>query len=90
MFYVYSNVIEPTLVGDTKTQLLRVFTSEFYENNRNLPVVLNREFVSPHFKPVKRGLRSLTDIELLITDEMGRGVQFTKGKTMATLEFSRE
>ena len=90
MFYVYSNVIEPTLVGDTKVPLLRVFTSEFYENNRNLPVVLNREFVSPHFKPVKRGLRSLTDIEVLITDEMGRAVQFTQGTTMATLEFSRE
>lgn len=85
LFYVYSNLIENRHVGDIMVPLLRVFPPECKTGND----MVHQEFVYPDYVSLKAGLSYLKDIEILITDELGRPLKFTQGKVVVTLNFRK-
>ena len=79
-FAVKTNIIEadPT---DIKPYLQRFVPEKMSEEAH----VVYREFRTPQFKPLVKGLMTLKTIEVQILDELGRPVQFTGGKVSITL-----
>lgn len=81
--YVYCDVIEQVVVGDTKVQLLRT-----------LPLVCDSEisinhqtFVNPIYVPVQK--KHFDSIEINIITDSGDAVPFTVGKSIAVVHFRR-
>ena len=79
-FSVQTNIIEPGPT-DIKPYLQRFVPDQMSKQG----YVVYREFRTPQFKPILRGLRILKTIDLRILDELGRVVQFTGGKVSITL-----
>ena len=75
-----TDIIEPEPT-DLKPALQRFVPGPMTESG----TIVHREFYTPQFKPVKKGLKSLDTIKVNIQDELGRPVQFTGGKVSLTL-----
>lgn len=80
--YVYCDVLQSVLVGDTKAPLLRIVNVE-EKTVRNFHRVMNPIFYVPLQK------RQFDTIEINVMDDTGRAVSFTDGKTIVVLEFRR-
>ena len=93
--FVFPNKIEPNLhfgqftvmtdiveTDPTNQKMLRVFVPDCMTETA---YVVHKEFITPHFKPISKGLQSLKTIEIAILDELGRPVRFTRGKASVTL-----
>ena len=78
-FTVETNVIEADALGQRD---LRVFVPESMSEK---PEIVHKEFTTPHFKPLAKGLESLKTINIKILDELRRPVMFTGGKASVTL-----
>jgi hypothetical protein len=80
--YVYSNIVEPSLVGDSYSQLLRIVSvprkSEFGDQ-----IVLTYE--SPQY--FKLLTREFQTIEMSIKDDTGSDIKFRFGRSVCTLHF---
>ena len=83
LMYVYCDVAAHTVVGDTKTPLLRVcnVTGKHGE-------IVRRTYIQPHYVPV--GRREFDSIEIAINNELGRPMPFEYGKSVVTLHFRRK
>ena len=81
--YVYCDVAAHTVVGDTKTPLLRVcnVTGKHGE-------VVCHTYIQPHYVPV--GCREFETIEIAINNELGKPMPFQYGKSVVTLHFRRQ
>jgi hypothetical protein len=82
LMFVYCDVAAHTVVGDTKTPLLRVCNVAGKHGE-----VVRHTYVQPHYVPV--GRREFDSIEIAINNELGKPMPFEYGKSVVTLHFRR-
>ena len=85
--YIYSDVPEHNIVGDTLAPLLRVLPfepSETVENNNDCQHI-NHEITIPHYTPVSKSDFDIINIQ--ITGDLGIPVHFITSKTIVMLHF---
>ena len=76
---VTTNIVE---TDPTNRKMLRVFVPDLMTEAAH---VVHKEFITPYFKPILKGLELLKTIEIIILDELDRPVRFTRGKASVTL-----
>ena len=85
--YIYSDVAEHNIVGDTLAPLFRVLPFEPGETveNNNESQHINHEITIPHYIPVSKSDFDIISIQ--ITGDLGIPVHFITGKTIVKLHF---
>ena len=81
--YVYSNIVEPQIVGDAQAQLLRIVAVSGRGKARNQVV----SFQHVQYLPVSDN--GTETIQVLIRRDDGRPVPFQSGKVIITLHFKK-
>jgi len=81
--YIYTDIIEPNLVGDCVAPLLRIIKVEKQNTDTNISV----SFSNPYFLPVMK--RDFDTIEINIRDDEGQLIPFVSGKLNVRLHFRR-
>lgn len=83
LVFVYTDIIQPQITGDTFTQLLRIVTLE----NSQSGCEIVRTFPAPQYH------RLLTNrfrtIEVLLRDDLGEALPFLSGVSAVTLHFKK-
>ena len=82
--YVYSDVIEPQIVGDSYVPLLR----SVVDNSGEAGEMACVSFTNVHYKNISRGM--FHEIEVNITDDTGRTVPFEGGRVTVKLHFKKK
>ena len=80
--YVYTNVVEPRVVGDTVVPLLRIVPLTGRHG-----AVVSKSFDNVQYVPVLH--KEFGTVEVDIRDDAGRSVPFERGKVTVTLHFRR-
>ena len=80
--YVYCDIVEPQVVGDTNAQLLRSIPLEGKFGD-----IISETFVNIQYSMVQRKL--FEDIEILLRGDTGDPVPFERGKVVVTLHFRK-
>ena len=78
--YVYTNIIDPVVVGDTKVRLLRTVEASGDE-------VVHRVFSSPVYLPLQT--KNFDSVDINITSDTGQLMPFLSGKSTVTLHFKK-
>ena len=78
--YVYCNIVQPQIVGNTIVPLLRTIPV-----SGNSGDVITKTFTNIQYVPVQT--KSFEDIEILLRTDTGDPVPFERGKVIATLYF---
>ena len=78
--YVYCDIVQPQIVGDTNAQLLRSIPVE-----GKLGDVVTKTFTNIQYVPIQT--KSFEDVEVLLRSDTGSPVPFERGKVIATLHF---
>ena len=78
--YVYCDILEYTLVGDTKVPLLRIVPAEGQNGE-----TIHRVFEEPRYIPLQK--KNFDSIEIDIRDDLGNLIPFESGKLVVTLHF---
>lgn len=81
---VYSDVVDLTLVGDSKVNLLRTVP---IPRDAKFMDQIDIEFVRVHYLPVTR--TEIRNIEVYIKDESGEDLEFELGRVILTLHFRK-
>ena len=81
--YVYCNIFDYQIVGNTYTPLLRTILVN--ENSENYGKYINQIFTKPHYVPVS--VNSIDTLEINIRDDTGKPIQFEAGKVLVKLHF---
>jgi hypothetical protein len=79
--FVYSDIVEPQIVGDTLAPLLRMVNIGGIEGQ-----AVTQTF-RPFYVPVSR--LEFDTIEILLCNEFGEEIQFEKGQSIVTLHFRK-
>ena len=82
MMYVYCDLVEPGLVGDTKVPLLRVVNV-----NKHMYEITSRIYTSPIYVPLQK--KSFGTVEVNIMTDTGDPMPFASGKSVVVLHFRR-
>jgi hypothetical protein len=82
LMYIYCDIAAHTVVGDTKTPLLRV--CNVIGNHGEF---VRHTYDRPHYVPV--GRREFDSIEIAINNKLGRPMAFEYGKSVVILHFRR-
>jgi len=80
--YVYTDIVENLVVGDSRAPLLRIVEAEGDYGD-----VLYQSFEIPHYIPVRK--KRFDTIELDIRDVFGEPLSFESGALVVTLHFRR-
>ena len=80
--YVYTNVVEPRVVGDSVVPLLRIVPLEGKHGD-----MVSKSFDNVQYVPVLH--KEFGTVEVDIRDDAGRSVPFERGKVTITLHFRR-
>lgn len=80
--YVYTDVVEAQLVGDTRVPLLRIVNIEGEDGQ-----IITRTFQNPFYMPVSR--KFIERVQCNIKDDTNQLVPFESGKLIITLHFKR-
>ena len=83
MFYVYSDIVSYSPVGEKRVPLLRVC-----ETQGVFGKMISTTFTHPHYVPLARS--SFETIEININNELGKPMPFEFGKTVVTLHFRKK
>ena len=81
--YIYTDIIEPNLVGDCIAPLLRIIKVEKQTTDTNISV----SFTNPYYLPIMK--REFDTIEINIRDDEGHLIPFVSGKLNVRLHFRR-
>ena len=81
--FIYSNIVDSVLVGNSKAPLLLVCA--FKESNHGM--MIHQEFLNPTFVPITHS--SIHQIDVLICNDVGEPIPFLYGKTVLTLQFRK-
>lgn len=81
--YVYSDVVQSSLVGDVMAPLLRVVPVRGEHGE-----MCHVEYIKPIYYPLAK--LNFSTVEIHITDSAGRKIQFISGKTTVVLHFRRK
>ena len=85
--YIYSDLPEYTLLGDTEAPILRVVPFETRMKAGTNPH-LHMEFLNLHYIPVSKSF--FDEITVNIKGDTGKQIHFTHGKSMVKLHFRRK
>lgn len=80
--YVYCNLVEHTIVGDTVAPLLRAVTIQ-----SNFGDIVDKVYQSPHYVPLLK--KDFDSVEIEIKTDQNRLVEIQFGKTIVKLHFRR-
>ena len=80
--YVYCDLIEPVVVGDTKVPLLRTVIIDGSANQ-----LINHIYTTPIYVPLQR--KNFSTVEINIMSDTGEPVPFVSGKSLVVLHFRR-
>ena len=78
--YVYCDIVEPQVVGDTSAQLLKSIPVEGRFGD-----IITKTFPNIQYVPIQR--KSFEDVEVLLRSDTGDPVPFERGKVVTTLHF---
>ena len=81
--FIYSNLVEETLVGNQMVKLLRTIPVSIEDRGR----YLSKSFQNLRYLKLSSGF--FQHIDVMITDEIGELVKFKWGKVVATLHFKK-
>lgn len=84
--FVYSNICEPSIVGDTHATLLRIVNLEARKANFGTTIV--KRYSPITYVPVLSNRFQIVDID--IRDQFGNNIPFEFGTLTVTLHFKRE
>ena len=79
---IYTDIIQPVMVGDTNVQLLRSVILDSKQNERQL-----KSYDSPIYVPIKKN--SVQSIEVNIMSDVGEPMSFGVGESSLLLHFRR-
>jgi len=82
-FFVYTDIIEDQLVGDSNVKLLRTVPVAGKSGD-----IVAQAFTNIHYVGLNRS--SFQEIEIQITDDVGRKVHFAHGRVTVKLHFRRK
>lgn len=86
ILYIYSDIVSPTIVGQSKVQILQIITISYILEEKNNLSVLNRyTFENPIYFPIIKNNFDIIEIE--IRNDIGNLVQFESGKTLLIIHF---
>ena len=80
--YVYCNVVQPTVVGDTFVPLLRIVPVEGKTDH-----TVTRTYQNIQYLPVQAN--NFETVEIQIAKDTGELVPFERGKAVVTLHFRK-
>ncbi len=80
--FLYTNIIDHHMVGDTRAPLLRIVNVEGESGE-----TITKVYDSPHYVPLKQKLVDM--IEMDIRDDTGRPIPFVSGKVIVKLHFRK-
>lgn len=83
--YIYSDIVDYTLVGDTESPLLRIIE---YEQSNKINNNYHIEFQNYHYLPVSKS--DFDEISILIRGDTGETIRFIKGITIIILHFRKK
>ena len=78
--YVYCDIVQPQVIGDTNASLLRTVSIEGKAGE-----VVTRTYNNTQYIPLQT--KSFGDIQILLRDDTGKPVPFERGKVVITLHF---
>ena len=78
--YVYNNIVQPQIVGDTSAKLLKTIPVEGKYGD-----VITKTFTNIQYVPIQT--KSFEDMEILLRTDTGEPVPFESGKVVITLHF---
>ena len=78
--YVYCDIVEPQIVGDTNAQLLKTIPVEGKFGD-----VIAKTFTNIQYVPIQT--KSFENIEILLRNNAGEPVPFERGKVVSALPF---
>ena len=81
--YIYCDIVQPQIVGDTVTPLLRAIGLR--TKNYKWGSAIHEVFVRPHYIPVNRNY--ITDILIELKDDTDNPINFNFGKSIVKLHF---
>ena len=81
--YVYCNIVQPQIVGNTSVPLLRTIAVSGKSGD-----VITKTFTNIQYVPVQT--TSFEDIEIPLRTDTGDPVPFERGKVIATLYFRKQ
>jgi hypothetical protein len=79
--FVYTDIIDYQLVGDSYSQLLQTVIT----TDKNYASIVSTKFDNPHYVPVNKSM--ITSINIDLRDDLGNKILFQNGKTIAKLHF---
>lgn len=82
--YCYSSVVEPTILGNTRSDILRVISLA----DTPFGAVLSKQFPAIQYRPVRTN--TITSIDIRLLDEQGIPLKHHFGTTVVVLHFIRE
>lgn len=80
--YVYCDVIEKQIVGDSLAPLLRVLSTR-----SDLGQWVHKHYNNPHYRPVNN--KNFETIRIYISNDIGEMASFDSGRSVVTLHFRR-
>ena len=80
--YVYCDIVEAQLVGDTEVPLLRIVAVEGKHGD-----MVTKTFQNPQYLPLAQ--KHFNTVEINIKTDTGEKVSFESGKSVVTLHFRR-
>jgi hypothetical protein len=81
--YVYCNIVEQQIVGDSLVPLLRIIPVEGQHG-----YLVTKTYENPHYLPVQ--VKQFQTIEIDIRDDTGKPIPFERGKVVVSLHFRRQ
>ena len=80
--YVYCDIVEPQIVGDTSAQLLKSIPAEGRFGD-----IIAKTFTNIQYVPIRT--KSFEAVEVLLRNDTGDPVPFERGKVVITLHFRK-
>ena len=80
--YVYCDIVEPQIVGDTSAQLLKSIPAEGKFGD-----IIAKTFTNIQYVPIRT--KSFEAVEVLLRNDTGDPVPFERGKVVITLHFRK-
>ncbi|MCP3667610.1 MAG: hypothetical protein GY696_34810 [Gammaproteobacteria bacterium] len=82
LMYIYSDLVQPQLVGDVYAPLLRVVQARGTYGD-----VISEDFISPDYLPLAQN--TVTSIRFRVTDGLGEDIPFEDGTLIVKLHLKK-
>ena len=80
--YVYCDIVEPQIVGDTSAQLLKIIPVQGKFGD-----IIAKTFTNIQYVPIRT--KSFEVVKVLFRNDTGDPVPFERGKVVITLQFGQ-